>query len=94
MLIFHDLLRHYKRKTSPRYLMKIDLQKAYYMVRWSFVEDILVGFGFPPKFFQMIIIYVTTTRFLVKVNGVVGAILKGKKDYDREILYLHLSLCW
>lgn len=32
VLICHDILRHYNRRTSPRYLMKIDLKKAYYMV--------------------------------------------------------------
>lgn len=32
VLIFHDLLRHYNRKISPRCMMKIDLRKAYDMV--------------------------------------------------------------
>ncbi|XP_070051247.1 uncharacterized protein [Nicotiana tomentosiformis] len=31
VLIFHDLLRNYNRKTSPRYIIKIDLWKAYDM---------------------------------------------------------------
>lgn len=36
IFLFHDLLKHYNRKTSPRYLINIDLRKAYEMVRWEF----------------------------------------------------------
>lgn len=32
ILIWHDLIRYYNTKTSHRYLMKIDLRKAYDMV--------------------------------------------------------------
>ncbi|XP_019253832.1 PREDICTED: uncharacterized protein LOC109232518 [Nicotiana attenuata] len=47
VLIFHDLLKHYNRKTSPRCLMKIDLRKAYDMVSWDFIDEAMRGFGFP-----------------------------------------------
>ncbi|KAH0704370.1 hypothetical protein KY285_018648 [Solanum tuberosum] len=33
--------RHYKRRTTPRCLMKIDLKKAYDMVSWEFLEEAL-----------------------------------------------------
>ncbi|KAH0651106.1 hypothetical protein KY284_031018 [Solanum tuberosum] len=39
ILICHDLLRHYNRKTTPRCLMKIELRKAYDMVSWEFLEE-------------------------------------------------------
>lgn len=35
VLICHDLMKHYKRKKTPRSLMKIDLNKAYDMVSWD-----------------------------------------------------------
>ncbi|XP_060195483.1 uncharacterized protein LOC132624775 [Lycium barbarum] len=69
VLICHDLLRHYSRKTTPRCLMKIDLRKAYDMIRWDFIEEALKGYGFPTPFVQLIMICVTSTRFTVKVNG-------------------------
>lgn len=59
--------------------MKIDLRKAYDMVEWSFIEDMLVGYKFPPKFVQMIMICVTPTRFSVKVNGDNRGYFKGKR---------------
>lgn len=52
VLICHDILRHYKSKTTPMCLMKIDLKKAYDMVSWEFLEEALRGFGFPEKFTQ------------------------------------------
>lgn len=38
VLIFHDLMRHYNRRTSPRFLMKIDLRKSCDMVRMKFLK--------------------------------------------------------
>lgn len=52
VLIYHDLLRHYNRKTSSRCLMKVDLRKAYDMVSWKFLEEALKGFEFPDRFIQ------------------------------------------
>lgn len=69
ILICHDLMRHYNKKTSPRCLMKIDLKKAYDMVSWEFVEEALNGYGFPQKFTQLIMACVSSTKFTVKVNG-------------------------
>lgn len=58
VLICHDILRHYNRRTTPRCLMKIDLKKAYDMVNWDFLE-VLKGFGFPTKFIQLLMVCVS-----------------------------------
>ncbi|WMV56909.1 hypothetical protein MTR67_050294 [Solanum verrucosum] len=80
VLICHDLLRHYNRKSvSPRCLMKIDLKKAYDMVSWEFLEEVLHGFGFPGQFIQWIMLGVTTTMFSVKVNGVNHGFFAGRR---------------
>ncbi|XP_074265267.1 uncharacterized protein LOC141587691 [Silene latifolia] len=48
IMICQDLIRLYRRKScSPRILMKLDLQKAYDSVKWSFVEDVFRDLGFP-----------------------------------------------
>ena len=47
ILIAQELLRGYNRKNGPkRCAMQIDIQKAYDIVSWVFLEDILVRFGF------------------------------------------------
>ncbi|XP_019236486.1 PREDICTED: uncharacterized protein LOC109216760 [Nicotiana attenuata] len=79
ILICHDLLRHYNRKTSPRCLMKIDIRKAYDMVRWEFIEEALSGFGFPGKFVQLVMTCISSTMFTVKVNGEGHGYFAGKR---------------
>lgn len=69
VLICHDLFRHYNRKTTPRWLVKIDLKKVYDMVSWEFIEESLLGDGFPQTFVHLIMTCVTTTKFSIKANG-------------------------
>lgn len=79
VLICHDLLRHYNRKTSARCLMKIDLRKAYDMVSWKFIEEAMRGFGFPETFTKLVMSCVTTTKFSVKVNGEGHGYFEGQR---------------
>ncbi|XP_070049962.1 uncharacterized protein [Nicotiana tomentosiformis] len=79
VLIWHDPLRHYNRKTSLGCLMKIDLRKAYDMVSWEFLEEALIGFGFPDRFIQWIMVCVTTTMFTVKINREGHGYFAGKR---------------
>ncbi|XP_019237878.1 PREDICTED: uncharacterized protein LOC109218017 [Nicotiana attenuata] len=60
--------------------MKIDLKKAYDMVRWEFVEEALLGYGYPPKFVQLIMECISSPKFSVKVNGVGHGYFEGKRD--------------
>lgn len=46
------------------------------MVRWDFVEEMLQGSGFPPHFRHLIMAFVTTTKFPIKVNGIVMVFFK------------------
>ncbi|XP_059309987.1 uncharacterized protein LOC132061139 [Lycium ferocissimum] len=79
VLICHDLMRHYNRKTTPRCLVKIDLRKAYDMMKWEFIEEMLHGFGFPIKFIQLVMLCVTTTKFSIKVNGNSHGYFEGRR---------------
>lgn len=69
VLICHDLLRRNKRKTTPRCIRKIDLRKAYDMVSWEFIKEMLYGYGFSQKNFHLIMLCITSTNFSVRVNG-------------------------
>ncbi|GKB93812.1 RNA-directed DNA polymerase, eukaryota, reverse transcriptase zinc-binding domain protein, partial [Tanacetum coccineum] len=70
ILISQELLKGYGRKSGPKIVaLKIDLQKAYDTVNWSFMEDILKGFGFPESMVNWIMVCVTSTSFSIAVNG-------------------------
>ncbi|GKD09416.1 RNA-directed DNA polymerase, eukaryota, reverse transcriptase zinc-binding domain protein, partial [Tanacetum coccineum] len=69
-IISLELLKGYERKDGPsRVAMKIDIQKAYDIVNWQFLEAILKGFGFHSKMVNWIIKCVTTNSFSICVNG-------------------------
>ncbi|KAL9688615.1 hypothetical protein QQ045_033038 [Rhodiola kirilowii] len=50
-------------------MLKIDITKAYDMVDWKFLQSIPELFGFPVKFVTWIMSCVTTSKFLVLING-------------------------
>nr|GEV09257.1 protein reticulata-related 3, chloroplastic-like [Tanacetum cinerariifolium] len=57
LLLTQELMRNYiRRRGPPRCAFKVDIQKAYDTVDWSFLETILVGFGFHPKMVQWIMV--------------------------------------
>lgn len=70
VLICHDLLRPYSRKTTPRCMMKIDLKKVYDMANWNFnfLKEALHGNGFPIPFIKLIMKCVRTTKFTIRIN--------------------------
>lgn len=78
VLVGHDILRHYNRKTSPRCRMKIDLRKAYDMVSWEFLEEILIGIGLLERF--TIMTCVSFPKFSINVNGESHGYFEGKRE--------------
>ncbi|XP_070005886.1 uncharacterized protein LOC107774070 [Nicotiana tabacum] len=87
VLICHDILRHYNRKTTPRCFMKKDLRKDYDMVHWEFLEEALIGYGFPIKFTELIMAYVTSTKISISVNG-------ESHDFKFHHMCKHLKLTY
>nr|GEW81491.1 hypothetical protein [Tanacetum cinerariifolium] len=58
-----------KMKGGPKRVnLKIDFQKAYDIVNWSFLEKILKGFGLHNIMVHWVMTCVTTTKFSVYVN--------------------------
>nr|GEV04229.1 hypothetical protein [Tanacetum cinerariifolium] len=60
-------------------VVKVDIQKAYDTVNWQFLESILNGFGLHPKMVQWIMRCVSTTSFLIYINGQRFGYFKGEK---------------
>ncbi|XP_074300723.1 uncharacterized protein LOC141632032 [Silene latifolia] len=80
ILICHDLVRLYKRRTcSPRSIMKIDLKKAYDSVEWSFIEQMLHALKFPERMITWIMTCVTTPSYTIALNGSSFGYFPGKR---------------
>lgn len=64
IILSKELIKRYGRRgISQRYMIKIDLQKAYDSVEWVFVELIQHGLHFSTKFISWIILCMTTVSY-------------------------------
>lgn len=57
ILISHELLHvQNKQRSGTRYIaaLKLDMNKAYDRVKWTFILKILRAYGFPEEWIQMI----------------------------------------
>ncbi|XP_074315221.1 uncharacterized protein LOC141651405 [Silene latifolia] len=80
ILICQDIVRLYNRKSvSSRFLMKVDLKKAYDSVSWEFLEEMLVSLEFPSHFISLIMECVKTASYSSVLNGDIFGFFNGKK---------------
>ncbi|XP_074300998.1 uncharacterized protein LOC141632342 [Silene latifolia] len=80
ILICQDLIRLYNRKScSPRVLLKLDLQKAYDSIEWSFVSEMLEATGIPKKFIELLMNCVTSPSYSLSLNGEIFGLFKGQR---------------
>ncbi|XP_074300756.1 uncharacterized protein LOC141632073 [Silene latifolia] len=59
----------FKEKCLPRMSIQDRLQKAYDLVEWDFVEQLLIGLRFPIKFVSLIMACIRTTSYTLVLNG-------------------------
>ena len=65
--IIHTINR---KKGKVEYIVvKIDLEKAYDRLEWSFIREVLYAANFPPDLIQLIMSCVSTATTLVLFNG-------------------------
>ncbi|GFY92706.1 pyruvate decarboxylase-2 [Actinidia rufa] len=78
--VVQELLRNYGwSRISPRCIMKVDLRKAYDTVNWAFLEDVLLGLGFPSLFVQWIMQCASTTSYSISINGSLHGFFKDQQ---------------
>ena len=53
VVVLHEVL-HELRSNAQGLILKIDFEKAYDRVRWSFLEQILVEKGFPQRWIDWV----------------------------------------
>jgi len=70
-VVIHELLYSFKvRKVKSGFMVvKLDLQKAYDIVNWSFIQTVLTNFGFDSGFIGWVLACLSSVSFEVLVNG-------------------------
>ncbi|WP_368855658.1 RNA-directed DNA polymerase, partial [Pseudomonas reactans] len=80
VLLVHELMRDYHRhRGPPRCAFKVDIQKAYDTVDWTFLRTILFGFGFPDRMIDWIMTCVSMVAYSVSINGNTHGCFDGKR---------------
>ena len=71
-------MKDYHKSTGPaRYAMKVDLMKAYDLVRWDFVDATLIKMGFPRIVIDWTMVCVSSCQFSINVNGELAGYIQG-----------------
>ena len=71
IILVKEIIGTMVRKKGPKgYLaFKLDLDKAYDRLEWSFIQDTLEFFHIPPNLIQLIMNMISSTRFHITWNG-------------------------
>lgn len=79
ILILQDLIRHYSRKNmSAACFLKVDLRKAYDLVSWLFIENLLTSMAFPSKFINWIMACLSSAQYFLMLNGRIQGDFRGR----------------
>jgi len=82
VLVAIELVHYMKTKTEGKVksvALKLDIRKAYDIIDWSYLKDVMYKMGFSGKWIQWIMICVETVDYFVIVNKeMVGPILPGR----------------
>ncbi|CAH1428815.1 unnamed protein product [Lactuca virosa] len=80
ILLSQELVRGYHIKRGyARCALKVDIQKAYDTVNWKFLQTILVNFGFHSSMISWIMNCVSTSSFMININGNFHGFFQGKR---------------
>ncbi len=72
VVILHATLHELHRKDKSGVIFKIDFEKAYDKIKWSFVQQMLRMKGFSPKWCEWIASFIQGGRVGIKVNDQIG----------------------
>ncbi|XP_020249226.1 uncharacterized protein LOC109826612 [Asparagus officinalis] len=77
ILLANEIVKSYNRKhISPRTMLSIDIKKAFDTISWNFLNEMLLGLGFPVKFINWIMVCISSTKYSISLNGTLHGYFK------------------
>jgi hypothetical protein len=65
--LIHSL--HKKKGRKGQFILKVDLEKAYDRLEWSFIREVLLFFNFPSRLVDLILECVSSSSISILFNG-------------------------
>jgi hypothetical protein len=87
-VVLHETIHELHRKKQNGVILKIDFEKAYDKVRWSFFQQTLRMKGFSDKWCSWINAFIRGGHVAIKTNDPLGQFFQTKRGYDKVIPYL------
>ncbi|XP_020249463.1 uncharacterized protein LOC109826855 [Asparagus officinalis] len=85
----HELAKNYTRKNisprimmkniSPRIMMNIDIRKAFDIINWDFLKEMLQGLGFPTVMIKWIMACISSPKYSISLNGTLHGYFEGRR---------------
>lgn len=82
LIIAHEAFHALKQKSRgerENMAIKLDMSKAYDRVEWSFIEKVLLAYGFDASWVNKVMRLVTTVSYTYKVNGFLSSPIKPQR---------------
>jgi hypothetical protein len=84
-LALHEIIHELKSKNLPAVLLKLDFEKAYDIVNWQFLREVLLIKGFEPAFVYRLMQLVSGGQTAISINGEIGPYFRNKRGCGRAI---------
>jgi hypothetical protein len=86
---------HKKKGRVGHFMLKIDLEKAYDRIKWSFIREVLILFKFPMSLVNLILECISSSSSAILFNGANGG-FSNFSGYlaGRSFISLHLHLVY
>lgn len=95
ILLADELIRGYSRKSgAPKCMLQLDLQKAYDIMDWNALQQILKEIGLPNKFIRWIMLAVTSMSYKFNIQGQYTRIMEANRGLRQRDLIVVCIKKW
>lgn len=69
VIVLHEVLHELRASKKKGLILKIDFEKAYDRVNWKFLEQVMIGKGFPEQWIAWVMSIIKGGKVCVNANG-------------------------
>eukprot|EP00253_Pinus_taeda_P023411 PITA_23411 len=79
LVVTQEVIHSMKIKKQKGMMIKLDLLKAYDIINWQYLEEILGSFGFSNRWIKWVLSCISTPNFSILVNGTPSKTFKASR---------------